>query len=315
MSFEDRHHSTAKIVTDSFSIDHANAVAGVTTGTSLTGGFQEYYSLSNITYNPNDPSPTPVPGLLINLENLIPVAFVPASTTTTTTKKGGTVTVTTPASLELNSDLMSSGRLKLGMVVYVIEKQQAYQFIIDDYKDLYNDAVSNITKSETSATVLAGSTQSDALIDAWTIHKVEGEDDGNSGTWTRDQANWKKYPNEEEYFAINNVPASEVIDDFNFEDAIIVVPPSWNNKKVLSVTSSIFTMASNTQSTITLNQTESDGTSSTKDWVHGVNSKNATGDFSSSPLVLVEGATLHLSQTSNFGAGNFGYTATFKVKG
>ena len=315
MSFEDRHHSTAKIVTDSFSIDHDNAVAGVTTGTSLTGGFHEYYSLSNITYNPNDPSPTPVPGLLINLENLIPVSFIPASTTTTSSKKGGSVTITTPDSLELNSDLMSSGRLKLGMVVYVIEKQQAYQFIINDYKTLYNAAASNITKSVTSATVTGGSTESDALIDAWTIHKVEGEDDGNGGTWTRDQANWRKYPNEEEYFAINNVPASEPIDDFNFEDAIIVVPPSWNNKKVLSVTSSIFTMSSNAQSTITLNQTAPDGTASTKNWTHGANSKNATGDFSVAPLSLVEGATLHLSQTPKFGAGNLGYTATFKVKG
>lgn len=315
MSFEDRHHSTAKIVTDSFSIDHASAVAGVTTGTSLTGGFQEYYSLSNITYNPNDPSPTPVPGLLINLENLIPVSFTPESTTITTSKKGGDVIVTTPASLELNSDLMSSGRLKLGMVVYVIEKQQAYQFIIDDYKTLYNAAVGNITKSVTSATVLGGSTESDALIDAWTTHKVEGEDNGNSGTWTRDEANWRKYPNEEEYFAINNVPASELIDDFNFEDAIIVVPPSWNNKKVLSVTSSIFTASSNAESTITLNQIAPDATSTTKTWTHGANSKNATGDFSVAPLSLVEGATLHLSQTSNFGAGNLGYTATFKVKG
>lgn len=314
MSFEDRHHSTAKIVTDSFSIDHESAVAGVTTGTSLTGGFHEYYSLSNITYNPNDPSPTPVPGLLINLENLIPVSFTPGSTTTTT-GKGGDITTTSPDSLELNSDLMSSGRLKLGMVVYVIEKQQAYQFIINDYKTLYNAATSNITKSVTSATVTGGSTESDALIDAWTIHKVEGEDDGNGGAWTRNQANWKKYPNEEEYFAINNVPASELIDNFNFEDAIIVVPPSWNNKKVLSVTSSIFTMSSNTQSTITLNQTAPDGTTSTKNWIHSANSKNASGDFSLAPLSLVEGATLHLSQTPKFGAGNFGYTATFKVKG
>lgn len=231
------------------------------------------------------------------------------------------VTVTTPASLTLNPDLHSSGRLQLGMIVYVQEKSQAYQFMIDSYKDLYDAAetAGAITASEFSSAVSGATAAGLALINAWTVHKIEGELknslDASQGTWSRDEANWKKYPNEEEYFAINNVPASELIDEFNFQDAIIVVPPSWNNKKVLSVTSSIFTMASNAESTITLNQTAPDGTTSTKDWTHGANSKNATGDFSSASLTLVEGATLHLSQTPKFGADNFGYTATFKVKG
>ena len=227
------------------------------------------------------------------------------------------VTVTTPASLTLNPDLHSSGRLQLGMIVYVQEKNQAYQFMIDGYKNLYDAAedAGAITTSEFSSAVSGAKSAGEALINAWTDHKIEGEDNGNGGVWTRDEANWKKYPNEEEYFAINNVPASESIDNFNFEDAIIVVPPSWNNKKVLSVTSSIFTMSSNAESTITLNQTAPDGTTSKKNWTHGANSKNATSDFSSVPLTLVEGATLHLSQTPKFGVGNSGYTATFKVKG
>lgn len=231
------------------------------------------------------------------------------------------VTVTTPASLSLNPDLHSSGRLQLGMIVYIQEKKQAYQFMIDGYKNLYDAAetAGSITTSEFSSAVSGAKPAGEALINAWTDHKIEGELknslDASQGTWSRDEANWKKYPNEEEYFAINNVPASESIDNFNFEDAIIVVPPSWNNKKVLSVTSSIFTVSSSAESTITLNQTAPDGTTSTKDWTHGANSKNATGDFSQSPLTLVEGATLHLSQTPKFGVGNLGYTATFKVKG
>ncbi len=227
------------------------------------------------------------------------------------------VTVTTPASLSLNPDLHSSGRLQLGMIVYVQEKNQAYQFMIDGYKDLYEaaEAAGAITTSEFSSAVSGATPAGEALINAWTDHKIEGESNDSAGTWSRDEANWKKYPNEEEYFAINNVPASELIDEFNFEDAIIVVPPSWNNKKVLSATSSIFTMANNAESTITLNHITKEGAKTTKDWTHSASSKNATGDFSSAPLTLVEGATLHLSQSSNFGAGNFGYTATFKVKG
>jgi hypothetical protein len=234
----------------------------------------------------------------------------------------GSVEVTTPASLELNSDLVSSGRLQLGMIVYISEKSQAYQFIIDDYKTLYDNAETSgdITTTTFTTAVGDGNTGGEAFIDAWTIHKVEGElknpENASEGVWSRDEANWKKYPNQEEYFAINNIPASEKIDDFNFGDAIIVVPDSWNNKKVISVSASIFTHAgTNAASTITLNQISPEGTPSTLDWAHPTNSKNSSSTFSAPFFTLQSGSTLHLSQTPKFGGENFGYTATFKVKG
>ena len=315
MSFSDHIHLTAKQVADSFSM---SSQTGVTSGTSLIGGLQEYYHLSNITYSTvNGVIGTPLDDPL----NFIPLIYTPGGTqeVEVTCDRGVTgpcfETITTPALLELNRDLMSSGRLKLGMVVYVIEKNQSYQFMIDDYETLYNAAVGDISVTQYNAQVSGDNAPSQALINAWINHKVEGESNGNGGVWTRDEANWKKYPNEEEYFAINNVPASELIDNFNFQDAIIVVPPSWHNKKVLSVTASIFTTGgSNTESTITLNQSAADGTKSEISWTHPSNSKNSKSDFTPS-LTLIEGATLHLSQIPKFGAGNSGYTATFKVKG
>jgi hypothetical protein len=226
-------------------------------------------------------------------------------------------TVQLPSSLLLNSDLVSSGRLQIGMIVYIAEKSQAYQFMIDNYTELYNAAETASAFSGTTFNTSASDSSAKGLafINAWTVHKIEGEDNGSGGTWTRDEANWKKYPNEEEYFAINNVPASEKIDDFNFGDAIIIVPDSWDNKKVLSVSASIFTHSgTNLSSTISLNHIPTLGSASALDWTHSGNTKNSSSTFSS-PLALKSGSILHLSQSPKFGGENFGYTATFKVKG
>lgn len=231
------------------------------------------------------------------------------------------VTVTTPASLTLNPDLHSSGRLQLGMIVYVQEKSQAYQFMIDSYKDLYDAAetAGAITTSEFSSAVSGATAAGLALINAWTVHKIEGELknslDASQGAWTRDEANWKKYPNEEEYFSINNVPASEQIDNFNFGDAIIVVPPSWDSKKILSVNATIFDSSSpNNSVNVSIVQTETDGTKTTQSWNHGANTKAVSSDLTQ-PIVLKKNSTLHLEKSSAFGNNNNGYTATFKVKG
>ena len=229
----------------------------------------------------------------------------------------GETIVQQPSSLLLNSDLVSSGRLQIGMIVYIAEKSQAYQFMIDNYTELYNAAetASAFSQSTFNTSASDGTAEGLAFINAWTVHKIEGEDNGSSGTWTRDEANWKKYPNEEEYFSINSVPGSEDIDSFTFEDAFIVVPPSWNNKKVLSVNASMVTNSgTSAEQILTLTQTPPTGSTTSKTWTHEVNSKTASGDFSSSPLVLKQDSTLHLSHNSSFGSANKGYTATFRVK-
>jgi len=230
-----------------------------------------------------------------------------------------TITITTPASLGLNPDLHSSGRLQLGMIVYIQEKNQAYQFMIDNYKDLYDAAEGDIITSEFNSSVRDTSAASRSLIDAWTVHKVEGElkDPGepNQGTWSRDEANWKKYPNVPEYFTINAVPASEEVDDFNFEDAYIVVPQEWDGKKVVSVEASLFTMDSLTFTSdidVQLIQISKSGIQSSYTYTHTFGEKSHSSSFVS-PFTLSGNSTLQIKTNDSFGSGNQGYTATFKV--
>ena len=47
-----------------------------------------------------------------------------------------------PTYLTLNSDNFSSGRRRLGMIVWVNETETAYQYQIDNYNDLWDAAVS-----------------------------------------------------------------------------------------------------------------------------------------------------------------------------
>jgi len=233
----------------------------------------------------------------------------------------GSIDITNPSSLELNSDLLSSGRLQLGMVVYISEKSQSYQFIIDDYETLYNAAETSgdiITTTFTTA-VGDGGAGGAAFINAWTVHKVEGElknpSDPDQGTWSRDEANWKKYPNVPEYFTINAVPASEEVDDFNFEDAYIVVPQEWDGKKVVSVEASLFTMDSSNftnDAGIQLFQISKDADKTGYTYVHAFGQKSHSSNFTSA-LTLSANSTLQLKKHGSFGSGNQGYTATFKV--
>lgn len=233
----------------------------------------------------------------------------------------GSIDITNPSSLELNSDLLSSGRLQLGMVVYISEKSQSYQFIIDDYETLYNTAETSgdITATTFTTAVGDGNAGGSAFIEAWTVHKVEGELkdplDEDSGSWSRDEANWKKYPNVPEYFTINAVPASEEVDGFNFEDAYIVVPQEWDGKKVVSVEASLFTMDPSTFTSdvdVQLLQTSKDGVETSYTYTHTLGEKSHSSSFVSA-LTLSGNSTLQIKTNDSFGSGNQGYTATFKV--
>jgi hypothetical protein len=45
-----------------------------------------------------------------------------------------------PNVLTVNNDEISSGRRRLGMMVYVISADTTYQYVIDDYATLWNAA-------------------------------------------------------------------------------------------------------------------------------------------------------------------------------
>jgi hypothetical protein len=97
--------------------------------------------------------------------------------------------------LTLNPDNISSGRKKLGMLVYVKDQDQVYQFNINNYETLWNAATgatgiggATVVISDFGTTVKANSPQGIAFISGWTANTI----DGISGE-TQSSAVWKKY--------------------------------------------------------------------------------------------------------------------------
>ena len=153
---------------------------GSTFGTNFsilqTGGFMEVYTLSGLTYT----IPPATTGIIEFSGNSIPIQF---------TKGSGSVF--SPDVLTLNSDNISSGRRKLGMLAYVYETNKIYQFRIDNYDTLWNNATGATTGlggptvviSDFGTTVKNNTPEGQAFINAWTastISGVGGYDDTNA---------------------------------------------------------------------------------------------------------------------------------------
>jgi hypothetical protein len=143
------------------------------------GGFMEVYSLSDLLYT--------IPmGMTGNIEysgNTIPIQF---------TKGNGSIF--SPDVLTLNSDNISSGRRKLGMLVYVYEQNQIYQFNINNYTTLWNSATGatgiggpTVVISNFGTTIKNNSVAGQNLINSWTANTIEGVSGETSTT-----AVWKK---------------------------------------------------------------------------------------------------------------------------
>jgi hypothetical protein len=152
---------------------------GSTIGTNFsilqTGGFMEVYTLSGLTYT----IPPATTGIIEFSGNSIPIQL---------TKGSGSVF--SPDVLTLNSDNISSGRRKLGMLAYVYETNKIYQFRIDNYDTLWNNATgatgpggSTVVISNFGTTVKNNSAAGIAFINAWTastISGINGYDDTNA---------------------------------------------------------------------------------------------------------------------------------------
>jgi hypothetical protein len=152
---------------------------GSTFGTNFsilqTGGYMEVYTLSGLTYT----IPPATTGIIEFSGNTIPIQL---------TKGSGAVF--SPDVLTLNSDNISSGRRKLGMLVYVYETDKIYQFTIDNYQTLWDNATGatgpggpTVVISEFGTTIKNNSPEGIAFINAWTastIEGVNGYDDTNS---------------------------------------------------------------------------------------------------------------------------------------
>jgi len=156
----------------------------VTYGTNFSvyeiGGFMQVYSLQDLIYT----VPVGQTGLIEFTGNTIPIRFI----------KGENNTFN-PDVLFLNSDNISSGRRKLGMLAFVQENQTTYQYAIDDYDNLWDQLLalsgaSAITQTDYTTAVNSLSPIGRQFIDLWTGSTIEDV----SGV-TRANARWRKFPN------------------------------------------------------------------------------------------------------------------------
>lgn len=155
---------------------------GATFGTNFsilqTGGYMEVYNLSGLTYT----IPPATTGVIEFSGNSIPIQLV----------KGSGLAYS-PDVLTLNSDNISSGRRKLGMLVYVYETNKLYQFRIDNYDTLWNNATGatgiggpTVVISDYGTTVRNNSAAGIAFINAWTASTISG-----IGGYNDTNASWR----------------------------------------------------------------------------------------------------------------------------
>ena len=139
------------------------------------GGYMEVWSLSDLNFSSYGST-----GNIRNSGNTIPISITLAPIPLAAT------------SVVLSNDNISSGRRRLGMVVYVHENQQYYRYTIPNYETLYDaaDLEGAIIKGADTTTVynrVVGVNKPNglALIQAWTGSTIEGYSGG-----TRENANW-----------------------------------------------------------------------------------------------------------------------------
>lgn len=134
------------------------------------GGYMEVYTLNDLVYT----VPSGTTGPIEFSGNTIPVNYSVRTLSFL------------PDTLTLNSDNISSGRRRLGMLVYVHETQQTYQYTIPNFETLWDGASGSTSEIEYGTTVTTSTAGGGAFIDAWLDSSIEGV----SGV-TRENARWK----------------------------------------------------------------------------------------------------------------------------
>jgi len=144
-----------------------------------TGGYMEVYSLNDLYYT----IPIGQTGLIEYSANTIPIQF-----------NKGTGSIFAPDVLTLNSDNISSGRRRIGMLVYVIDEDQIYQYRIPNFESLWSGATgatgpggNTVVFSEFGTTIKSNSPEGITFISTWTSNTIEGVSGGTSSNSV-----WKK---------------------------------------------------------------------------------------------------------------------------
>jgi len=143
-----------------------NAIFGTNFSVLSTGGYMEVYSIDDLDFI----IPSGSTGLIEYSANTIPIQF-----------NKGTGSPFSYDVITLNSDNISSGRRKIGMLVYVIEEKQVYQYRIDNYETLWNAATGatgpggpTVVVSNFGTTVKNNTEPGQNFINAWLNSTVTG---------------------------------------------------------------------------------------------------------------------------------------------
>jgi len=135
------------------------------------GGYVEVYSVNDLIYT----IPVGSSGPVETSGNTIPIRL--------------NINTPNPDVLTLNSDNISSGRRRLGMLAYVYENETTYQYNIPNYTSLFSAATGTtaVTITQFGTTVDSSTPEGQAFIDAWTASTIEGITPGA----TYATANWR----------------------------------------------------------------------------------------------------------------------------
>jgi len=139
------------------------------------GGYMEVYSINDLYFT----IPSGLTGQVTYSSNTIPINYYVSNNDSFSNNL-----------LILNSDNISSGRRKLGMLVYVYETDQIYQFKIDNYDSLWSAATAStgsVISTQYGTVVQGNSSANNSFINAWTGNTIEGVSGGTSSNSV-----WKK---------------------------------------------------------------------------------------------------------------------------
>ena len=178
MSFNYKNPLTPLTLLGNLSVQR-NDIFGTNFSVLSTGGYMEVYSLNDLSY-----TITPTTGLIKYSGNTIPIQL----------NKGNGSPFSFDV-LTLNSDNISSGRRRIGMMVYVINQNQIYQYQIPNFETLFNSATgatgiggATVVFSDFGTTVKSNSPEGISFISSWTANTIEGVSGETSTT-----AVWKKF--------------------------------------------------------------------------------------------------------------------------
>ena len=179
MSFNYKNPITPLYSLGNISVKRDN-VFGTNFSVLSTGGFMEVYDINDLYFT----IPPSTVGLVEYTGNTIPIQL--------------NVSNGSPFSfnvLTLNSDNISSGRRRIGMLAYVINQDQVYQFQIPNFNSLWNSVTgasgpggNTVIFSDFGTTIKSNSPEGISFISAWTANTIEGISGETTST-----ANWKKF--------------------------------------------------------------------------------------------------------------------------